>query len=500
MKELEKLKELLKEISMINSAVSLMHWDHRTYMPPKGAESRAETVGYLSTLSFKKLISTEMGELLESLSKKENFDSLSDTDRTLIKVVKHDYKKAKAIPPELYQKYVIAASRSETVWETAKKKNDFESFRPYLEELLEIIREMVKLYGYEENPYDALLDNFEPGMTASKLRKIIAELKANLIPFVRLIATKSENIDRSFLKGRFSKRTQEKLSKEALKAIGYDFKAGRLDETMHPFTITIGYNDVRVTTKYETSEFTPSLYGTIHEGGHALYELGISQELKWTPLADGASMGIHESQSRMMENIVGRSYEFLKFFYPNIQKTFPKQFRNVSLDRFYKAINFVRPSLIRIEADEVTYNLHIMLRFEIEEALINREIEVKDLPKIWNEKMAEYLGVIPPNDSLGVLQDVHWAGGMIGYFPSYMLGNLYAAQFFRAAEKDISDLKHLIEKGNLAPLKEWLKEKIHKHGRMLKPEELCKNVTGEELSPSYFIDYIREKYSKIYEL
>ncbi|MBO8167481.1 MAG: carboxypeptidase M32 [Kosmotoga sp.] len=499
MEVVKRLKALLKEISVINSSVSLMHWDQRTYMPSKGAETRAEALGYLSALSFRKLISPEMGELLETLSSKNDSTSLSDLEAALVRVVKHDYEKAKAIPPELYQKFVITSSKSQTAWEKAKKENNFASFSPYLEEILKLLREMVEFYGYEEDPYDALLDNYEPGMTTSKLEHIVSELKPKLISLIENLSAHAP-IDDSFLKGKFSKHAQKKLSMKALKCIGYDFNAGRLDETIHPFTITIGTGDVRVTTEYKLSEFIASLYGTIHEGGHALYEQGISPELKWTLLDSGASMGIHESQSRMMENIIGRSYEFLSFFYPKIQRAFPKTLKDVPLESFYRAVNKVKPSYVRIEADEVTYNLHIMLRFELEKALINRELEVKDLPDAWNAKMNEYFGIVPPSDSLGVLQDVHWAGGMIGYFPSYMLGNLYAVQFFNSALQEIPELKKEIAAGKLSTLREWLKEKIHKHGRIYKPEELCKRATGEELSPRYFIDYVEDKFRRIYGL
>lgn len=297
-------------------------------------------------------------------------------------------------------------------------------------------------------------------MTARKLRKIIEALKAELVPFLREIAKRKGKTDPSILYGRFGKKAQERLSIKALKAIGYDFKAGRLDETAHSFTISLGSGDVRVTTKYDPHFLQPSLYGTFHEGGHALYEQGLPEEFKYTPIYGAVSLGIHESQSRMIENMVARSYEFLKFFYPEIKKTFPKQFGRVSLDRFYRAINHVEPSLIRIEADEVTYNFHIMLRFELEEAMLNRSLEVKDLPKAWNEKIKEYLGIEPPDDAQGVLQDVHWASGMIGYFPSYMLGNLYAAQLFAKAEEEIPKLKNYIEKGSISVLVEWLRENV----------------------------------------
>ncbi|ACR80515.1 MULTISPECIES: carboxypeptidase M32 [Kosmotoga] len=500
MDALEKLKALSKELELINAAVATMAWDQRTYMPPKSAGTRSEAIGYLSTIAFKKFISDETGEIIRELEKEDNFNRLDENEKAMVRIAKREYEKAKAIPPELFQKFTITASKSETVWEQAKKNNDFKSFQPYLEELLEMLREMAELYGYKENPYDALLDKYEPGITTRKLKKIIETLKAELIPFLREIIEQKGKTDPSILYGRFGKKAQEKLSIRALKAIGYDFEAGRLDETVHPFTISLGAGDVRVTTKYDPHFLQPSLYGTFHEGGHALYEQGLPEEFKYTPIYGAVSLGIHESQSRMMENMVARSYEFLKFFYPEIKKVFPKQFGRVSLDRFYRAINHVEPSLIRIEADEVTYNFHIMLRFELEEAMLNKSLEVKDLPRAWNEKIKEYLGIEPQNDAEGVLQDVHWANGMIGYFPSYMLGNLYAAQLFAKAEEEIPKLRKNIEKGNVAVLIEWLRENIHRHGKKYLPEELIKISTGEELNPEYFIRYIKEKYTKIYEI
>lgn len=500
MSSIEKLKKITREISLLNSAVATLAWDQRTKMPVKGSDNRAETLGLLSTMAFKKSISDEVGDYLEDLQENSNFEELSENDQALVKVMAHDYKKSKSIPPDLFQKYVVARSKSETTWEQAKAKNDFKLFQPHLEGLLEIVREFSELYGYKDNPYDALLDEYEQDLTTEKLKKIIGDLKTRLIPFIRKLAAEGDIPDTSILNGSFDIQKQEKISMEALKAIGYDLGAGRLDETVHPFTIGIGPGDVRITTKYIPDEFTSALFSTIHEGGHALYEQGISEEFKWTPLYSATSLGIHESQSRMMENMIGRSWEFLKFFYPKIQKAFPENFKSVSLDKFYRAINNVEPSLIRTEADEVTYNLHIMLRFELEEAMLNKRLEVKDLPEAWNEKVNEYLGIKPANYSQGVLQDVHWAGGMIGYFPSYMLGNLYAAQFFNKAHEELPDLMENIEKGEIATLVTWLRKKIHMQGKKYTPSELILQVTGEELNSEYFMNYIESKYSRIYNL
>ena len=498
MKLIDELRSKYSEITYLHSAAALITWDMRTYIPPKGAEMRSEVLGYVSTLAFRKAVSEEMGTLLSQLAEGKIEEELTEDEKAMVRVATKAYNRVKAIPPDLYHRFSVLSSKSEKVWERSRNENDFKSIAPYLEEIIDLLREMARLYGYEENPYDALLEGYEEGMTAKKLRKIIEPLKSELIPFIRRIVEKGKSPDTGILKGRFSKKAQEKLSRKALKLIGYDFEAGRLDETVHPFTIGIGVNDVRVTTKYLPDEFTPSLFGSIHEGGHAIYEQGLPVSLRDTPLYGACSLGIHESQSRMMENMVGRSLEFLSFFYPQIQKAYPSNFRDVSLRDFYRAINNVKPSLIRIEADEVTYNLHIMVRFELEEALIKGDLKVSDLPEAWNSKMKEYLGIVPQTNTDGVLQDVHWPSGTIGYFPSYMLGNLYAAQMFAKAKEDIPGLEKRIEKGDVLSLVDWLRDNIHSVGRRYEPEKLLKIATGKELDPSYFLNYVMEKYSKIY--
>jgi len=500
LKLIDQLKSKYSEISYLHSAAALMAWDMRTYIPLKGVEIRAEALGYISTLAFRKSVSEEVGALVSQLNESKVQEELTEDEKAMVRVATKSYKRARAIPPELYQKYSVLTSNSEKVWEKARKENDFNSLEPYLEEIVALSREMARLYGFEENPYDALLEGFEEGMTARKLRKIIEPLKSELIPFIKKIMEEGELPDTSVLEGRFNRRAQEKLSRKALKLIGYDFDAGRLDETVHPFTIGIGVNDVRVTTKYTSNEFTPSLFGSIHEGGHAIYEQGLPISLRETPLYGACSLGIHESQSRMMENMVGRSREFLSFFYPQIQKAYPSNFKNVPPGEFYRSVNNVKPSLIRIEADEVTYNLHIMIRFELEEALIKGDLRVSDLPKAWNAKMKEYLGIVPDSDSDGVLQDVHWPSGMIGYFPSYMLGNLYAAQMYSKAKQDIPGLEKRIEMGDVLSLVDWLRKNIHSMGRRYEPEKLLKAATGKELDPSYFLRYVKEKYSSIYQI
>ncbi len=496
MEILDSYKALLAEIGKLDSATSLLSWDERTYIPPKAHEARAKVVGKLAKMSFEQFTSDEMGSYLEKLSA---MDTLSDLDKASVKRVSKDYKRFRAIPPALYEQYTIDRSQSEFAWEKARADNDFTAFEPYLTKMVDYARQFAELFGYEENPYDALIEDYEPGMTAAELKTIIEPLRAELVPFVQRLMEEGTPPDDSFLQGTFPADKQKQVSLKALEAMHYDFGAGRLDVTAHPFTTRIGPHDTRITTRYLEDNLLSSFFSSVHEGGHALYDQGIPDELTWSGLDDGASMGIHESQSRLWENMVGRSREFWHFFYPTLIDVFP-QFEGIPLDSFYRAANRVEPSLIRVEADEVTYNLHIMLRFELEEALLNQRIEVRELPDLWRDAMKRYLGVVPPDDAQGVMQDVHWSAGLIGYFPSYMLGNLYDAQIYRTALREIDDLPGKISRGELLPLREWLRDKIHRFGRIYDPKELLQRVTGEGPDPQYFLDYVRTKYGEVYRL
>ncbi len=499
MDTLKKYKELLKEIGKLESATSLLAWDERTYIPESAHEARAQVLGKLSKMAFELSVSDEMGQYLEELTKEEVFQSLSEKDRASVYWVNHDYNRFKAIPPDLFEQYTIDRSKSEFAWEKAKAESNFEMFRPHLEKMVDYARRFADIFGYEENPYDALIEDYEPGMTARELKEIIEPLRKDLVSFLQELLNEGEPPDTSFLQGHFPKEKQKELSTRALEAMHYDFKAGRLDVSAHPFTTKIGPGDVRITTRYIETELLLALFGSMHEGGHGLYDQGIDKDLTWTGIDTGASMGIHESQSRLWENYVGRSRAFWQFFYPQLQEVFPR-FEEVPVESFYRAVNKVEPSLIRVEADELTYNLHIMLRFELEEGLVNGRVEVKDLPELWNDAMNRYLGVTPPDDAHGVLQDVHWSGGMIGYFPSYMLGNLYAAQIFAAAKREIPSLEEKIASGDLLTLREWLREKIHRFGRMYAPKDILEKATGEGPNPNYFLEYVRDKFSDVYRL
>ena len=496
MDTLDAYKEHLREIGKLESALSLLHWDQRTNLPRKGNAARSEVIGKLTKMVFGLSVSDKLGEYLDNL---QGRDDLSEVERASVRVVGKAYRRHKAIPPAFYEEYAVAASRSETAWEEAKEKSDFGLFKPHLARMVEYARKFAEYYGYVDSPYDALIEEFEPGMTSAELKTIIEPLRDELVPFIKRLMEEGKRPEDGFMQGTFPEEMQRELSLKALAAMNYDFDAGRLDTTVHPFTTTIGPSDVRITTRFLPENILSGLASSMHEGGHALYDQGIPDELRWSGLDEGASFGIHESQSRMWENLVGRSRPFWKFFAPIAGEVVP-QLSGVSAEDLYRAVNIVKPSLVRVEADEVTYNLHIMLRFELEEGLITGKIDVSHLPDLWRDAMKRYLGVVPDDDAHGVLQDVHWSSGLFGYFPSYMLGNLYSAQFFAAAHKDIEDLDAKIAEGRLSELLAWLRENIHRYGKMYEPKELIERVTGQAPDSSYFVRYIVDKYTDVYDL
>ncbi len=361
-------------------------------------------------------------------------------------------------------------------------------------------QEFIDYWGVKGTRYDTLLDMYEPDLTVEKVDEVFSRLRSRLVPLVEAIAASPNKPDTSFLQQIFPKEQQEKFGNFILEQMGYDFDAGRLDESVHPFATGLNPGDVRITTAYLLDNVTSAIFSSLHEGGHALYEQNISKDFVGTPLAQGASMGIHESQSRLWENMIGRSRAFWQRYYGDLQQQFPEQFANVELEDFYRAINSVENSFIRIEADELTYNLHIIVRYEIEKLIFNGGLSVEDLPQVWNAKYQEYLGITPPTNALGVLQDVHWSGGDFGYFASYSLGNMYAAQILNTLRKELPEFDELIAAGNLLPIKEWLTDKIYRFGNSLTPSQIIEQVTGEPLSPDYLADYLEEKYTEIYKL
>ena len=495
--KLKEFKEYLTKIHYLSCATNVLYWDARVYMPRKGSDFRSNVLGYLSGELYKLQTSPKIQEFIEY------FDPINDLDvvtRAMVDNVKLEYEKTKKIPEDRFTEYNILVSKSENAWKEAKDNSDFTIFQPYLEKIVNFQKEFIGYWGYKDNKYDTLLDFFEPGITVEKLDKVFSEMRNSTIELLNKIKNSDVKIDKSILTKKIDIEKQDKFSKDVLTKMGFDFDAGRLDQTEHPFTIDFGNKDIRITTHYFEDNFIiGGLLGNVHEGGHGIYEQDIPDDLEGTSLNTGTSMGIHESQSRFYENILGRSKGFWTYFYPILQEQI-EEYKDIDFNEFYKAINLVEPSLVRTESDELTYGLHIIIRYELEKALINDEIQVKDLPEIWNKKYKEYLGVEPKNDAEGVLQDVHWAGGSFGYFPSYALGNLYGAQFLKKMENDIPNLNDKIEKGELEVVHQWLKENIHKYGAVYKPTTLIKKVTGEELSAKYFIDYLNDKYKEIYEL
>lgn len=493
----QQFQAYVKRMKHLEEAANLIYWDLRTGCPKKGVPQRSETVGMLSGDLFKMSTSEEMGQFLATLSAPEALEQLDAITRASVLERKKDYDLNKSIPADKYQAYVVLCSQAEHAWAEAKENNDFDNFAPYLEKIVATLREFIEIWGYEENKYDALLDQYEPGMTVTKLDRIFQPLREGTVALLKQV-TEAAQPNKAFLAQEFPKASQREFCEFVLREIGYDFQAGRLDESAHPFASGLNPGDVRVTTRFLPNDFQMALFGTIHECGHALYEQNLSHDLLNTFLCTGTSMGIHESQSRFWENQIGRSFEFWSRYYDKLKEKFPKQFEGVSLDEFYRAINTSQPSLIRTESDELTYNLHIMIRYEIEKALINGDIEVRDLPRIWNEKMQEYLGVTPQSHTDGVLQDIHWSGGAFGYFPSYTLGNIYAAMFENTLRQEIPNYKDQVKAGDMSQIKAWLTDKVYQHGKAKSPKEIMVDTTGEEINGEYLLRYLEEKYKAVY--
>lgn len=495
---LDRFLELNRKIKSYHEAVGLLDWDLATGAPRKGVDTRSETIGMLSTEAFKITISDEMRELITFLTREDIFSKLQDQEQRLIDDVKVELNRLQSVPPEKFQAFSVLAPKSQVQWEKAKESGNFAEFEPFLSQIVEMKREFIDYYGVKDTRYDTLLDMFEPDLTVAKLDDVFSRLKARLVPLQEKITKSVHKPDTSFLNQSFDIRKQDEFSRYILKEMGYDFEAGRLDESVHPFATGLNPGDVRITTHYYEKDVPSAVFSSLHEGGHALYEQNIDPKLAGTLLAEGTSMGIHESQSRLWENMIGRSLPFWEHYYPKLQSLFPEQLGEVSVESFYKAINKVESSLIRIEADELTYNLHIIIRYEIEKMLFNENLSVSDLPKVWNEKYEQYLGVTPPHDGVGVLQDVHWSSGDFGYFASYSLGNMYAAQIMNTMRKEMPEFDRYLREGNLSPMKEWLTDKVYQYGKSRKPSELIMDITGEELNPDYLADYLEDKYKEIY--
>ncbi|WP_018525740.1 carboxypeptidase M32 [Alkalispirochaeta alkalica] len=490
---LEELKALDREARLLEHSGAVLSWDQEVYMPPAALDERADQLALLQSLAHQRDRSPRVGELLEQLRAEEA--APEGLEGIFLREKHRSYQRSCRVPDRLVRDLARTASQGQNAWVAARAENDYERFRPWLERLIGLNRELAEHLGYRDCPYDALLDQYEPYTSTAEVAGVFRDLREGLVPLVRRIASRPVP-DQSFLRKSFPLEGQKQLSREVMVALGYDLDRGRLDSSAHPFTTTLGSRDVRITTRFDERAPESGLFSTIHETGHALYELGVAEELAGTLLAEGTSLGIHESQSRMWENMIGRSRAFWSHWLPRMREIFPDQLEGVSLEHFYRGINRVEPSLIRVEADEVTYSLHVILRFELEQALISGDLPVKDLPDAWNRGMKDLLGVEPRDYSSGVLQDVHWSMGAFGYFPTYALGNLYAAQFLRALEKDLPDLWEGVARGEYAPILDWLRRAIHRHGKCRSAGELVREITGGPLDSAVFLDYLWKKYDE----
>lgn len=498
-KQTQKLLEKYKEISLLNNLNTLLGWDLNVNLPIKASEGRARQSAYVTKLVAEKWLDPEFKKLLDSLD--QDSPDLNQEERAIVRNLKQQGKFYFKVPKEIVVEFSETTSKAFMTWQRAKVENKFKDFLPELKKVIRLNQIMADHLGYKDNPYDALLDLFEPGLIAEKCKEVFGDLRPELTRILKKIQNKKgANFEGLIGDGlNYPIDDQEQLSLFVLKRMNYDFEAGRQDVSSHPFTETLGRYDVRITNRYRPDSFVESIMVAMHEGGHALYEQGVNEEYESTPLDGGISLGIHESQSRFWENQVGRSFAFIKFLTPIMQAFYPKQLAKIGSETFFTLFNNVEPGLIRVEADEVTYNLHIALRFELENALINNKIKAEDLPEIWHEKMKKYLGIVPKTDREGVLQDVHWSYGSFGYFPTYTLGNLYAAQFTAAMKKELN-IDELAEKGELGTILSWLRTNIHQNGSLYWPGELVQKVTGKKLSSKFFLDYIRDKYSRIYSI
>jgi carboxypeptidase Taq len=493
----QRLKTILAQVADLNRGAALLGWDQQTYMPPGGAEDRGNQLAAISSIAHEKFTATEVGQLLDSLKPWAAALDPDSTDARMIKVAARDYDKATRVPAEFVAEFAQVTTLAVQAWQEAKTKSDFSIFRPHLEKIVELNQRYVSFFPPADHPYDVLLDNYEPGMKTADVKAIFEKLRPQQVELIKAIGERPQ-VDDAFLERDYPEQAQWDFGVEIATKFGFDWKRGRQDKSAHPFTTTFSIDDVRITTRFDTK--LSSLFSTMHETGHALYEQGVRHDLGRTPLESGASLAVHESQSRMWENLVGRSLPFWKYFYPRLQESFPKQLKKVGLDKFYKGINKVQPSLIRVEADEATYNLHIMLRLELEIAMIEGKAAIKDLPDIWNAKMKEYLGVIPTNDAQGVLQDIHWSGGSLGYFSTYALGNLVSVQLWEKYKSENLQYEDQIRKGDFSALLAWLREKVHQFGRTFEPQELVQRVTGSRIDPVPYVRYLKKKYGEIYGL
>lgn len=496
---LSELRERLAEIADLSAAGGLLGWDQQTMMPERAAPQRAEQLGTLGKVLHERFTDAAIGRLLDD-AEADGFEAGGDqsVDAALVRVTRRDWEKARRVPSDLAAELARAGALGHAAWVDARERSDFSAFLPALERNVELKLRYVDCFDGYDDPYDVLLDDYEEGMTSAEVDVLFGELRAALVPLIAAIAERADAVDDACLHGDFAVADQRALVRGVVERLGWDPGGWRLDDAAHPFATSFGPGDVRLTTRYDPSYVGTALYGAIHEFGHGLYESQVDPALARGPLGEGVSLGVHESQSRLWENVVGRGRPFAGWLHGQLAATFPERFAGVDADGYYRAVNRVQPSLIRVEADEATYGLHIILRFELERAMIAGSVALADLPEAWNARMREYLGVGVPDDARGVLQDVHWSGGDIGYFATYALGNLIAAQLWERAQADLPGLDDALAAGDGSPLRAWLGEHVHRWGRRLPPRELVQRATGSPIRVEPFVAYLRAKLEPIY--
>lgn len=496
--EYEALLARVREIHDMRKAARVLTWDREVVMPKKGDDDRSSQIATLQKHSHSLYTAEETGQLIEAAAAELNGFDPESPQASLIRFLRRDYAKARRLPADFISRMAALNSHATAVWKQARLLDDFARFAPWLARIVEGNREKAELLGYDAEPYDALLERYEPGASTAEVRAILDNTKTDLLPLFTAVSRESEAVDDSFLHQNYDIARQQQFSRYIAAAVGYDFSRGHLATAVHPFSTNLSLNDVRITTRYFQEHLSPSIFATLHEAGHAVYLQNIDPALAHTPLAKESSAAIDESQSRLFENIVGRSLGFWRAHLPRLKDLFPNQLDPISADHFHRAVNKVGPSFIRVEADELSYNLHIILRFELEQALISGDLLARDLPSAWNDMMRSYLGIVPPNDALGCLQDIHWTLVGFGYFPSYALGNLYAAQFYDAALTQDPGLRVDLDAGKIAGLMAWLRDNIHRHGRALSPAELVLRATGRKLDHQAFVGYTKNKYDELF--
>jgi carboxypeptidase Taq len=482
------LREKLATIHDLGKVGSLLAWDQQTQMPPLGAEARAHHQSTIARLAHESFVADEIGQLLDEVEPWAETLPYESDEASLVRMTRRDHEKALRVPPSLTQEFSQTTSLAFGVWREAKQESDYEKFRPWLERVVDLERRYIDCFPPADEPYDTLLDDYEPGMKTAEVREVFARLKEGLVPLVESLATESP----VRIEGHFPAATQREVARELIRSFGFAEGSWRLDIAAHPFESSLSTKDIRITS-WEPEDTPDGLFAVMHEAGHGLYEHGVDPALERTPLASGASYGFHESQSRLWENLVGRSRPFASWFYPRLQEAFPQQLADVDEETWYRSVNQVTPSLIRVEADEVTYSLHVILRFELEQRILAGDADLRELPQEWNAAMKGYLGIDVPDDAHGVLQDVHWSGGSFGYFPTYALGNVIGAQIWERLRDDVPDVDEQIARGEFGPIREWLREHVHRHGRKFLPGELLERVVGGPLDPEPYLRYLEGK-------